>query len=128
MRISDWSSDVCSSDLQAHAVAPDQHRHGVVGIGDQQDGCRGWRGLDDLPDQAAGVDHALALGHAVAGARVEDQALARGVEVDVQDRRQLHVQPRLEEHTSELQTLLRIAISVFCLTNTKYYICRQCCY
>src|SRR3546814_4803095 len=115
MRISDWSSDVCSSDL---------------------DGGRGRRGLDDLPDQAAGVDHALALAHAVAGARVEDQALARGVEVDVQDRRQLHVQPaalgraeqaaqarvlrgghppRAEENTSELQAPMSLSFAVIWL-------------
>src|SRR3546814_8502587 len=53
---------------QAYAVAPDPSRHGVVGIGDQQAGCRGWRGLDDQPDPAAGVAHALAHATAPAGA------------------------------------------------------------
>src|SRR3546814_1622324 len=29
---------------------------------------------------------------------------------------------RSEEHTSELQSLMRISYAVFCLTNTKYYL------
>ena len=78
---------------QAHAGARDRHRHRVVEVGQQQHRRGAGRHRDDLADQAAGIDHALALAHAVVAAGIEHQALARGIEVDVEDRRQLHVQP-----------------------------------
>src|SRR3546814_6513843 len=37
------------------------------------------------------------------------------VDVDVGEARADHVQPRSEEHTSELQSLMRISYAVFCL-------------
>src|SRR3546814_7771653 len=82
MRISDWSSDVCSSDLAGRALG----------------GHRGDRQLTDaalvVPGQVAGV-----LPH-----RGVDVGLPRGV-----------VDRRSEEHTSELQSLMRISYAVFCL-------------
>ena len=78
---------------QAHAGARHDHRHGMVGIGDQQHGRAARLDRDDLPEQAAGIDHALPHLHAIAAAGIEHQALARRIQVDVEDRRQLHVQP-----------------------------------
>src|SRR3546814_7555497 len=37
--------------------------------------------------------------------------------IDAQDAN--HLEARSEEHTSELQSLMRISYAVFCLTNTK---------
>src|SRR3546814_9137477 len=125
MRISDWSSDVCSSDLRARHqlhLGPDagdqdtgpRARSGgaVVAAGDQglapqraslwrshrsrQGGDRGeaWR--------RSGEDLAPQLRHSAAAARIR---FALG--------------PRSEEHTSELQSLMRISYAVFCLKKKK---------
>src|SRR3546814_1854976 len=40
MRISDWSSDVCSSDLAVDHVFPPRHIHGVMLQGDEVLRCR----------------------------------------------------------------------------------------
>jgi hypothetical protein len=77
---------------QAHPAAQYRHRHGMVGIGQQQRGGRARHHPDHLPHQATGVEYRLAHAHAVAAAGSQDKALARGVQVDVQHRRQLHVQ------------------------------------
>src|SRR3546814_2319882 len=50
MRISDWSSDVCSSDLDPY-----------LGAGSELDFDLLVRNLDDLPDEAAGRHHRIAL-------------------------------------------------------------------
>src|SRR3546814_2770593 len=82
MRISDWSSDVCSSDLQ----------HGRrTQIGQQ-------RGIEQLAKQ---IRH------------VQTCHFARRFQMRVgQCRAQA---TRSEEHTSELQSLMRISYAVFCL-------------
>src|SRR3546814_5169995 len=104
MRISDWRSDVCSSDLRcqgvvgqisersALSIAEPRQRH-LVRQGDvrrrqagEDAGWRSWgkRGVAGGADGGAGPV-------AVAGAG------------------------RSEEHTSELQSLMRISYAVFCL-------------
>src|SRR3546814_5539425 len=104
MRISDWSSDVCSSDLQRRrveargnvdhaildrAVARDEHDERLV----RRQGYEG-----EL------LQHALIFGH-------EDEARARR-------------QPRQrrgdrKSTRSELQSLMRISYAVFCLKKNK---------
>src|SRR3546814_10618550 len=108
MRISDWSSDVCSSDLQFAG--------GVAG---------------NVLDAQAGVEVALAgreqhaVGHHAGAiafqAHVEFVARERGTEFEVQaavlgvlGEYGIGAQ-RSEEHTSELQSLMRISYAVFCL-------------
>src|SRR3546814_3451837 len=94
MRISDWSSDVCSSDLDVHDADPADHE------ADRRD-----RG-DDAGEQIGGTRQRLGnlLGiddpEIVLLARLQPAALA---------------QQRSEEHTSELQSLMRISYAVFCL-------------
>src|SRR3546814_2952304 len=103
MRISDWSSDVCSSDLRRFAAQrQDQH---VDSLFD--------RVVDALDDR---VRVAILL-----PASLHDD------EVDVRrDALQFGaVEPafpialRSEEQTSELQSLMRISYAVFCLKNTQ---------
>src|SRR3546814_7212712 len=92
MRISDWSSDVCSSDLVG------QHRQ-----------CRAARVQQLLHLECLHV--ALAQGLALG----IEQAAVRPVQ-DI--RRQRLPQPvllRSEEHTSEIQSLMRISYAVFSL-------------
>src|SRR3546814_6731589 len=105
MRINDWSSDVCSSDLGADQPAAD-------------------RG-DGRPEPGA-----AAAGRGAAGAGLRRAAVpARAVRAPVgrwqaaaghraqQRRVRLHARTarRSEEHTSELQSLMRISYAVFCL-------------
>src|SRR3546814_4745924 len=112
MRISDWSSDVCSSDLLtvgehvgmgANLVAVDQQ---VLRTAGERPGA----GVDvRTRDQAAGN----ARRHAgVAGE--QHLVVARDGPADV-----LEQGRRSEEHTSELQSLMRISYAVFCLKKKK---------
>src|SRR3546814_2847193 len=113
MRISDWSSDVCSSDLgstvsvQLAATDPD----GPV------DALR-WT-LVAAPAGATLSETGLltwfaADGDATADFRVRvadaEGAVAEGT---------FTVTVRSEEHTSELQSLMRISYAVFCLKKKK---------
>src|SRR3546814_10751209 len=107
MRISDWSSDVCSSDLWVRA--------------DRQTGGRGRRGRTwvsepgnlyastlirlrggDPPAQQLGFVAAVALHRALSA-----WAPAAGLSLKSPN--------RSEEHTSELQSLMRISDAVVCL-------------
>src|SRR3546814_7068100 len=105
MRISDWSSDVCSSDLNVDA----QH------LGDHTD--RKQRGK--FPDE---IELALAamLPDDIIDQFMRDTADAvlhcpdpAGHERFV--RQLADADMRSEEHTSELQSLMRISYAVFCL-------------
>src|SRR3546814_6311109 len=104
MRISDWSSDVCSSDL--HREAGVRQRHAVR---------RARQVARAAP--AFGKRHTQQL-HAV-GPLDEGADEEPGGEAESGDRphRTAVADVRSEEHTSELQSLLRISSAVFCLTN-----------
>src|SRR3546814_10743662 len=91
MRISDWSSDVCSSDLVAVELVGDRVGKGVEG------------GVDDIGGNA---DRRPAPARAVGAL---DHHAGHGVGAGRAFRR------RSEEHTSELQSLMRISYAVFCL-------------
>src|SRR3546814_9797588 len=70
MRISDWSSDVCSSDLQPSCQPPGDLRHGKAG-GERHD----LEGRDPARHERIGIGD---LGHLVGGpAREDDAADAR---------------------------------------------------
>src|SRR3546814_4255341 len=114
MRISDWSSDVCSSDLR--------HARRAAEPGDA--------GIFEAPRLRARPAHrgAGARVRAFTAARRSLRARrvrqpARLVEPQAEVRLQADLHPvrrsRSEEHTSELQSLMRISYAVFCLkTNT----------
>src|SRR3546814_5560097 len=123
MRISDWSSDVCSSDLIG-AVAADvrepvqlSHHHRNIRLeearADDDEGERRPEDVDrgiiltadaldrhqTVPDgeQQAAEQHRLALAEIAVG------------EIAAEDRRDIdEAGVRSEEHTSELQSLMRI--------------------
>src|SRR3546814_3671878 len=104
MRISDWSSDVCSSDLRDSG----ERNSGPVPdpVGPRAGGL--YRRHAVAADAAArahgGVDARAALAGSGGGG---DRAVVRGAD-DLLARRS-------EEHTSELQSLMRISYAVFCL-------------
>src|SRR3546814_8575578 len=114
MRISDWSSDVCSSDLGGHAL-------------NQEDSMSSY--IRFLAERARAASYAIAaldpsrraallskMADAVDGGRTDilaanardmqraDEAGTTGAMLD-----------RSEEHTSELQSLMSISYAVFCL-------------
>src|SRR3546814_10503923 len=106
MRISDWSSDVCSSDLRDLVAVVDRALGLIVLIA---------RGLVDRPDEQRvlrGVGCADA-GELHVGPLDSGERLAQGG-LRLCRRRGA----RSEEHTSELQSLMRISYAVFCLKKT----------
>src|SRR3546814_8067783 len=118
MRISDWSSDVCSSDLEIAAAAPLEHRHARAAMADLAARLDARRNLD-LVGVAIGIgnlDHPAERGGREADrrARVERGALA----IEQRMPRDMD-EDRSEEHTSELQSLMRISYAVFCLKKKK---------
>src|SRR3546814_4938014 len=115
MRISDWSSDVCSSDLiinlgigQPDFQTPEHVVEAAVKA--LRDGHHGYTPANGIP----------ALREAVA----EDLDLRHRVSVDPDC---IVVVPggRSEEHTSELQSLMRISYAVFCLKKKTKQIHRK---
>src|SRR3546814_7598891 len=111
MRISDWSSDVCSSDLVGHAVAR------PVDVRQTRAANRHAPGDPETEQirQSVPVD----------GKRAE---LERdGIDVGVHEHGgdcsgscvAVLFGQRSEEHTSELQSLMRTSYAVFCLQKKK---------
>src|SRR3546814_7576306 len=137
MRISDWSSDVCSSDL-----IPAEQRSEV----EHETEHRQRREADDDVDEPhRDLEHALdrALERLHFGSilrQYDTDAEKQGEKHDREDvvprhraddvrghDRQHRLDPRghlagarSEEHTSELQSLMRISYAVFCLKKKKH--------
>src|SRR3546814_7017703 len=124
MRISDWSSDVCSSDLTALEA------RGAVGIHDRQE-VQGGAFAQALHQRVVGMfaEEAEQVGDrhrrgALVAVHLRPQQYAR-VAIAPRHVAQwatfraaadfLHLEARSEEHTSELQSLMRISYAVFCL-------------
>src|SRR3546814_1324727 len=115
MRISDWSSDVCSSDLQRRSRGSGERFDQLVhrrGQAEQQDATAfgialAHRRLDMAP--RGGI--ALGLELPPIGPDADCVEAVDGA----RDRPRIRRHPRSEEHTSELQSLMRISYAVFCL-------------
>src|SRR3546814_1179029 len=95
MRISDWSSDVCSSDLAL--------RHEFTGLAEAMRAAVNVEtvagpSIENMVDQIAD--------------RAEDALDATRKNADIT---RVRVVDRPEEHTSELQSLMRTSYAVFCL-------------
>src|SRR3546814_5777874 len=117
MRISDWSSDVCSSDLASRVLRP---RHDRL-----RSGCGVIRqshpmtNLYSLLQQHFPADRASTVLETPAGRRMSYADLEAGAGRLARLLVDCGVQPgdrvRSEEHTSELQSLMRISYAVFFL-------------
>src|SRR3546814_6637899 len=117
MRISDWSSDVCSSDLVG-IIAREDHflDEAAVGLGiEDADDVVAARGIVDLamigePEAAVRIEHDVvrtAQRHAMIARLVQYLDFA-GIDIDALDppaRIIVGDTVRSEEHTSELQSL-----------------------
>src|SRR3546814_6589389 len=95
MRISDWSSDVCSSDLRNNQIASR-----TVGVGCEGRNNRLHFHADTAPAACERGDFSLFAFSCHLAQRLAFIA-------------------RSEEHTSELQSLMRISYAVFCLKKKK---------
>src|SRR3546814_2065315 len=116
MRISDWSSDVCSSDLVEDAgqrVFDDAQHFHVCPV---DEGLHADTPLADRGDHADGQARREHTAVAGGGHIVADLHL--GGRPEVEQFRGIAV-VRSEEHTSELQSLMRISYAVFCLKKKK---------
>src|SRR3546814_2115285 len=112
MRISDWSSDVCSSDLLNKARDRAHLLLGlVIAVTNLDEVVRIIRGS---PSPVAAREALLAREWPVAEIAPFIR-LVEAIEHEVEGERS-------EEHTSELQSLMRISYAVFCLKkkNTKH--------
>src|SRR3546814_3422531 len=112
MRISDWSSDVCSSDLLPRRRRPEGP---VPDIREQRLTCLCLAGI-----HASQVEFMVADSRLRAGWRGHVTSTMFfwpcGAPIGPD---------RSEEHTSELQSLMRISYAVFCLKKTITYITIQ---
>src|SRR3546814_7373271 len=118
MRISDWSSDVCSSDLLIPLGALKEHRHPVVSRHDRRIRTHRHAGIDrplvrEVPAETRPRHDRLIL-H-----RKPGPGLRAGGPVGVSEMGQRDETARSEEHTSELQSLMRNSYAVFCLKTKK---------
>src|SRR3546814_3658495 len=92
MRISDWSSDVCSSDLAARSIKLDLPPFTLIGATTRA-------GLLTAPlGDRFGIVQRLEFYSAQDRTRIVKRSAQRS-----------------EEHTSELQSLMRTSYAVFCL-------------
>src|SRR3546814_10525737 len=123
MRISDWSSDVCSSDLgrgsyrslyldfRAVGLLHRAQAHLRIHIQDQADDAEEAEAAGDAcrrHDRALSEGRAGTLTTALRTVSEGQSRMSRTVAV-----------VRSEEHTSELQSLMRISYAVFCLKKKK---------
>src|SRR3546814_3273079 len=102
MRISDWSSDVCSSDLQSLQAA--RRTAGGEPAG--------------LYRRARAGAWGRSRGQAAAG-RARERAGQSQIHHRSRPDHRADRPVRSEEHTSELQSLMRISYAVFCLKKKK---------
>src|SRR3546814_7445013 len=119
MRISDWSSDVCSSDLQDDDILLVLDE--TLGLFDHHFGDLdvARRGLVEGRGDDFAVHAALHVGDFL-GPFVDQQDDQIDLGMVVGDRLgDILQQHRSEEHTSELQSLMRISYAVFCLKKKK---------
>src|SRR3546814_7073531 len=114
MRISDWSSDVCSSELGLGArLDPEivgKRAEAIAGAVPRDDAIAGARQRTDL---AAPI-----FLRAERAVKQEDGDPARAGHAVIGEPRHA-ARSRSEEHTSELQSLMRLSYAVLCLQKKK---------
>src|SRR3546814_9539509 len=104
MRISDWSSDVCSSDLR-RPLTPTAQRVFLVA---ERCGC--------APQKSQSPRIVSAANRYVAGISSSITHKSGSARLRRANYSDISSSLRSEEHTSELQSLMRISYAVFCLT------------
>src|SRR3546814_5481625 len=130
MRISDWSSDVCSSDLHGGcrnsasfgddrldqrltALLARQHRDQRRSINDHRGNPSSSQSSASISAMVGYVRLGTRAWIALISARNASRSFSFGSGIRSSAQRFLAL--RSEEHTSELQSLMRISYAVFCL-------------
>src|SRR3546814_4009898 len=101
MLISDWSSDVCSSDLCVGLVRTTVASDTALRADPLKISCARWRCA------------------CLSSGAPSDWRISSLISCLLIINRLLRWNHRSEEHTSELQSLMRISYAVFCLTKKK---------
>src|SRR3546814_1739847 len=128
MRISDWSSDVCSSDLPV-SLGKSCAAAGAPGSSSATESATAAKGRVRafrptlLPEVDLGRLVGVGAGRLVRGHRLramddlgaDDVGEGADRRVIILHRGVIVADRRTEEHTSELQSLMRISYAVFCL-------------
>src|SRR3546814_3566468 len=115
MRISDWSSDVCSSDLLQ------------LGEADNEPSPRNRIFIDEEGKVRPSIKPSKPspVAEKRSKRRSSDPDYGELTEKSLKEEDESEDSERSEEHTSELQSLMRISYAVFCLKtekhNTKVY-------
>src|SRR3546814_3953731 len=104
MRISDWSSDVCSSDLAYEGGVKATFLDRKVRLNT----AAFYYDFQDIQLSAFVSGQPQTLRNAA-------RAKIYGIDVDLEVAPTSRLRIRSEEHTSELQSLMRISYAVFCL-------------
>src|SRR3546814_1606379 len=113
MRISDWSSDVCSSDLTDGVYIG--RRHFPLNSPFQNGPIHGREVFIPLSQLLGGEDYA-GKGWQMLN---EQLSIGRSITLPSTASGGAKMGARSEEHTSELQSLMRISYAVFCLKKKK---------
>src|SRR3546814_2786219 len=133
MRISDWSSDVCSSDL---SVVRSHYEHGslpwanaaISGFIVDPDRKKLSKSAGNMPDDpvalierhgADAVRYWSANGRPGMDMAFDEGQMKIGRRLSIKLLNASKFALRSEEHTSELQSLMRISYAVFCLKKKK---------
>src|SRR3546814_10235658 len=115
MRISDWSSDVCSSDLDWSAWLPCDRALAVA-----SERTADWQPLTRSTAKPAGwqwripLQHRTGNGYVYSSAHISDDEAAATLLAGLDG-----AALRSEEHTPELPSLMRTSYAVFCLKKKK---------
>src|SRR3546814_3368744 len=119
MRISDWSSDVCSSDLAFHLSGQICTSAERLYVHEKLH--------DQFVDAFVARTSALRIGNGMGRTEIGPLAsrAARDKVMALVDQAVAAGARRSEEHTSELQSLMRISYAVFCLKKKKKKTTRQ---
>src|SRR3546814_5450033 len=130
MRISDWSSDVCSSDLRSSSNVYNQSLLSSIIEADGEAGAKEWAQgvVDNLARKPVGgdTDQIRGIGAGECEVAVANSYYFVRLMADPEEKALVDKvgwvfpnQERSEEHTSELQSLMRISYAVFCLKKKK---------
>src|SRR3546814_3961135 len=124
MRISDWSSDVCSSDLCPGCAWPDRDHTSTFEFCENGAKAVAAEATKHRATPELFAKHGVAELARYSDHWLEDQGrLTHPMRLDAASGHYVPVSWdeafRSEEHTSELQSLMRISYAVFCLQNKK---------
>src|SRR3546814_4192679 len=117
MRISDWSSDVCSSDLMLASPAVNSYAVAQARAQSARGGQPVAGSSEDKARKTAQDFEAFFMSQMF-------EFMSAGIKTDGpfggHELEHLRHEERSEEHTSELQSLMRKSYAVFCLKKKKY--------